>query len=89
MISSQQVIEYRHGFEFDGIMFCWKKKELYRMPYLKGNRSYQKRKLIKKEIGNGYGYSICNIPKSMSNLKEITKRIEYKETVFVDSGMPF
>jgi hypothetical protein len=89
MFSSQQVIEYKHGFEFDGIMFCWKNKELYRMPYLKGNRSYQKRKLIKKEIGNGFGYSICGVQKAMDNLEDITKSIEYKEIVFVDSGMPF
>ncbi len=89
MPNNQEVIIYSFGFEFDGIMFCWKHKELYRMPYTRGTRSYEKRKLIQKKNGGSLSYSICGHPKSMSNLDEITKRIHYEEVVNIDDGCPF
>ena len=89
MIDTQNVIIYSFGFEFDGIIFCWKNKELYRMPHVKDNRNYKKRKLELQKIGGSYGYFICGIPKSLTNLKSITKRIDHKEFMNINSDVPF
>lgn len=89
MPNNQEVIIYTFGFKFDGITFCWKNKKLYRMPYSKGCRSYVKRELIQKKNGGSLSYSICGIPKSMTNLESITKKIHYKEVVNVISDYPF
>jgi hypothetical protein len=89
MPKNQGVIIYSFGFEFDGVLYCWKNKELYRMPYTKNNRSYQKRKLNLQKIGGSYGYFICGVAKSLFNLESITKKIEYKETFTIASDCPF
>lgn len=73
-------IYYKYGFVFYGVTFCWKNKQLYRMPYLKNKRAYEKRLLKSNKRG---GYCVCGVQKSLKNLKEITKVINYKEMVFI------
>jgi hypothetical protein len=89
MTDNQQVTVYSFGFTFDGILFCWKKKELYRMPYSRGNRNYKKRKLSFHKSGGSYGYSICGKPKSMTNLEDITTNIHHKEVELIAGDCPF
>lgn len=88
MSSNQSVTIYSFGFTFDNIMFCWKHKHLYRMPYIRSNKSYNKRKLKQQKVGGSYGYWICGVFKSMKNLKEITTKIEHKEINY-QSDLPF
>lgn len=88
MSKNQQVKVYSFGFEYNSIMFIWCKKELYRMPYTRNKRSYTKRKLSQKKQGNSIGYCIDGIFKSMKNIKQITKQVDYKEIV-VNELMPF
>lgn len=85
----KQVIIYRFGFEFYGILYCWKNKELFRMPYSTGKRCYSQRKLKLQHNGGSYGYWISGLFKSLTNLKEITKEINHSTKIMVDDGLPF
>lgn len=85
----KQIIVYRFGFDFFGILYCWKSKELFRMPYVCGKRCYSQRKLKLQHNGGSYGYWISGMFKSLSNLKEITKELNYSTEIFVNDGMPF
>ena len=89
MIENKQVIIYSFGFEFDGILYCWKNKELFRMPYNKDNRYYSKRKLKIQKNGGSYGYWVSGLFKSLSNLKQITRNINYTEELIIESDCPF
>jgi len=89
MIDNQQVNVYNFGFTFNSIAFCWKNKNLYRMPYDKNQRFYEKRMLKLQKIGGSFGYWICGKFKSLTNLKEITTNINFEETIFIGDKLPF
>ena len=89
MTENENVTIYRFGFLFNNIYFCWKHKNLYRMPYKSNHRCYEKRLLKMQKVGGSFGYWICGIFKSMKNLKEITKEVLYQETIIIQNELPF
>ena len=89
MLENQEIKVYKFGFVFDNITFCWKSKKLYRMPYVKNKRSYEIRQLKLQKVGNSFGYWICGNFKSLTNLREITKVINYELMVTIDNMLPF
>ena len=88
MTDFQEIKVYKFGFIFNGITFCWNNKNLYRMPYQKELRFYDKRKLKMQKVGNSLGYWICGIFKSMKNLKHITNELNYTEEICKESELP-
>ena len=60
MTDFQDIKVYKFGFIFNGVTFCWFNKNLYRMPYQKELRFYEKRKLKMQKVGNSVitSYSI-------------------------------
>lgn len=80
----QEVITYSFGFEYHGILFCWKNKELFRMPFNRDFRYYNKRKLKQTIRNTSIGYVIDGDFKSLNTLKELTGKIEYKEKVIIN-----
>ena len=89
MPENQAINVYSFGFEYNSIVFCWHKKELYRMPYTRNKRSYNKRMLSQKKQGNSIGYCIDGDFKSMKILKQLTKQIKYEEIIKKESECPF
>ena len=89
MPDNQQSNIASFGFVYFGIVYIWYKKELYRQPYSRNSRYYNERKLKPKIIGLTIGYVIDGNFKSMKNLKEITKRINYIREVKTINDCPF
>jgi hypothetical protein len=89
MAEYQKLNVYPFGFIYNGITFCWIKKELYRMPFERNKKSYSKLKLSQKKQGNSIGYRLNGDFKSMFRLDKMTKKINYKEVVTVSDGCPF
>lgn len=79
----QEVTTYSFGFEYHGIFFCWKNKELFRMPFNRGLRYYSKRKLKPTIRNTSIGYVIDGDFKSLNTLKDLTEKIEYKEKIII------
>ena len=69
MIETQSIVIYNYGFYFNNKLYCWKNKNLYRMPYTSNLRSYNKRLLKQQHNGGSYGYWIDKNFKSTKNLK--------------------
>lgn len=91
MLDNQEIKVYRFGFEFNDIIFVWHEKKLFRMPYESSKKCYSKRQLKQQKVGNSIGYWVSGVFKSMSNLKEITTEVNYKETnIVIDKdALPF
>lgn len=53
-------IKYKHGFDFNGVLYGFKDKKLYRLPQMIGPRFYSKLEILlreeKRKSGNWKGY---------------------------------
>ena len=64
--------EIIYGVSYNGILYAWYEKELYRLPINIGNRHFGLKKLSKVAIGNNYGYRLSQKAFTISQLQEIT-----------------
>jgi hypothetical protein len=79
------IIHFKFGFEFNGLMYGWHKKELYRLPTTKNNRHYT---LMK--VGRyANGYYVGRRMKSDAIVKSMTRFINVKVEIIEDDQMPF
>lgn len=80
---------YKFGFEYKGVVYGWKDKKLYRLPYTKDKRSYSL-----KEIPF-YCYKstlVANIQRSkltLNRMKSLTKEINIEINSYICSDIPF
>ena len=80
---------YKFGFEYKGVVYGWKDKKLYRLPYTKDKRSYSL-----KEIPF-YCYKstlVANIQRSkltINRMKSLTKEINIEINSYICSDIPF
>lgn len=70
-------IKYTHGFYFDGLLYGWKDKKLYRLPKFKGKRMLHLKELKLMKVGNSFGYCFNGRKKSIAQLEAITTNINY------------
>lgn len=83
------VIKYIYGFKFDGILYGWKDKNLYRLPQTIGKRFYPLKELKEIEVGKKKGYLVGCKRKSISQLKDMTVFINFEYQAIKDSDCPF
>lgn len=80
---------YKYGFVYKGVTYGWKDKKLYKLPYVKDNRSYQ----LKQIPLNYFKYTlVANIQReklTIRKLKDLTFEINYLYTSYIDDGVPF
>lgn len=83
-------MEFNYGFIIENITYVWYRKELYRLPYTKNNRSYNFKKLKPLLIGSTKCYTIGNKKFTINKIKVLTKK--FKETLhhnIIDNKLPF
>lgn len=80
---------YKFGFKLDDVYFGWKNKKLYKLPYIKNNRSYQLKEIpfycFKSTL-------VCNLFRrkyTINKLKQLTTEINIKVNHFEESECPF
>ena len=61
-----------YGVSYNGILYGWHEKELYRLPINIGSRYFGLKKLSKVKVGNNYGYRLSQKAYTISQLQEIT-----------------
>lgn len=86
------IINYKYGFDFEGILYGWKPNEklkLYRMPQMIGKRFYPLKELKLIDVGNTKGFYVGSKKKSIAQLKDMTVFINYKYQVISDKDCPF
>jgi hypothetical protein len=80
---------YKYGFEYKGVLYGWKNKKLFRLPYTKDKRSYSL-----KEIPF-YCYKstlVANIQRNkltLNRIKTLTKEINIEINSYICDDMPF
>jgi hypothetical protein len=79
------ILKFKYGFEFEGFLFGWNNKDLYRLPSTSGNKSYGLKKLNAIIIGNSLGYRIKRKKLSLKQLKDITIFIDKECQVINDT----
>lgn len=68
---------YRYGFNYKGLTFGWKDKKLFRLPSEKDSRNYSFKQLSIIDVGNKKGYRVSRDKKTVGQLMELTKEINY------------
>jgi hypothetical protein len=79
------ILKFKYGFEYDGFLYGWNNKDLYRLPSVSGNKSYGLKKLESIIVGNGVGYRIKTKKLSVNQLKQLTIFIDKEYQVITDS----
>jgi hypothetical protein len=70
------IIDFKYGFEYNGFLFGWHKKELYRLPSVSKGKSYGIKKLSIIKVGNDKGYRVKREKMSIKKIVEMTLPIE-------------
>ena len=79
------ILKFKYGFEYDGFLYGWNNKDLYRLSSKSGNKSYGLKKLDSIVVGNSTGYRIKKQKFSLNQLKERTIFIDKEYQVIGDS----
>jgi hypothetical protein len=78
-------LNFKYGFEYKGFLYGWNKKNLYRLPSKSGNKNYGLKLLNPIMVGNSFGYRIKKQKLSISQLKQLTIRINQKIEMVEDN----
>lgn len=83
-------IEFKHGFNYKGVLYGWKDKQLYRLPTFIKKRFYPLKELKTwKRNGIDVGYYVGQERKSFVQLKSMTISINKKIDIIEDDDLPF
>ena len=80
---------YKYGFEYKGVKYGWKEKKLYRLPYVKYNRSYS---ILEIKFYCPKTTLVANIQRvklTFNRIKEMTTEINIELTSYISSDLPF
>ena len=80
---------YKFGFCYNEIPYGWKNKKLYRLPYIKNNRSYG---LLEIKFYCFKSTFVANIQKNkltINRLKAITTEINIEVSSIISNDVPF
>ena len=80
---------FAYGFEYKEVRYVWKDKKLFRLPYVKNNRSYSFKEI---PIYCFKTTLIANIQKTkltLNRMKTLTKKVDWSIDVINHSDLPF
>lgn len=80
---------YRYGLEYKGVLYGWKDKKLYKLPYTRKGRSYGI-KIVPFYVFKST--TVCNLQRdkvTIKKLESLTKEINFEVNSFIHSDLPF
>lgn len=80
------IVRYTYGFKFDGKLYGWKNRELYRLPQTIGKAFYPLKKCAR---WKDKGYYLGSAKKSFSQLKSMTIFINEEVQEIESEDCPF
>lgn len=85
------IIKYTKGFIFNGVIYGWKDKDLYRLPQVIGKRFYPafKCKPYTNDKQENIGYYVGRKRKSISQLRDMTVSVNFERQIIKDKDCPF
>lgn len=80
---------YRYGFIYKDVTYGWKNKKLFKLPYVKNNRSYQLKEIPLNCFKSILVVNIQRQKLTINKLKQLTYEINRSITSYLDDGVPF
>jgi len=83
---------FNNGFEYLGVRYGWKAKQLYRLPYSKNLRTYGLKLInphILKNKQKTVCYNICRIKKTINQLEILTEKVNWEVKIIKNKDVPF
>lgn len=80
---------YKYGLKYKGVLYGWKDKKLYKLPYTKNGRSYGI-KIVPFYVFKST--TVCNLQRdkvTIKKLKSLTKEINIKLESYESDDLPF
>ena len=88
-IMSEITTLYRYGFEYKGVFYGWRNKKLYRLPYVKNNRSYSILEITFYCFKTTLIANIQRTKLTYNRLKSMTVEINVTIGSIIDDDCPF
>ncbi len=82
-------INFNYGFTFNEVNYGWHKKQLYRLPFNRKNRSYGVKIITPVLIGSTVCFNVQRNKVTINRLKEITKKVDWKIEEIKSDDCPF
>jgi hypothetical protein len=82
-------LQYSYGFEYKNVRYAWKDKKLFRLPYIKGKRSYSFKEIPAYCPKTTIVYNIQKDKLTQNRLKSLTKKVNWTMEFIEDSDCPF
>ena len=80
---------YKYGFKYKSVVYGWKNKKLYKLPYVKNNRSYKLKQIPLNCFKSTLVVNIQREKLTINKLKRLTFEINQTVVLYVDDGIPF
>jgi hypothetical protein len=80
---------YKYGFEYKGVLYAWKDKKLFKLPYTKNKRSYNLKEIKPNVFKSTIVYNIQRTKLTINRLKTFTKEINIEIETFNENSCPF
>ena len=80
---------YKYGFEYKGVLYVWKNKKLYKLPYRKDKRSYSLKEIPFYCFKSTLVANIQRNKLTINKIKSLTKEINIEVKSFIESDCPF
>ena len=82
-------IVYNFGFEYKGVRYVWKDKKLFRLPYIKGLRTYSFKEIPSYCFKSTIVYNIQRTKLTINRLKIMTIKVNWTHDVLIGNDCPF
>jgi len=88
------ILRYKYGFDFNGVIYGFKDKKLFRLPQMIGKSFYPLKEVKyfeqKRKSGIFKGYLLYgNKRKSVAQLESMTCYINFEHEIIEDKSLPF
>jgi len=70
-------MQFNYGFIYHGVRYGWNKKQLYRLPFERNNRTFQLKKIDPIIIGCTTCYNIQRNKLTINRIKHLTTSVDW------------
>ena len=83
------IVNYEYGITFNGFVYGWKDRKLFRLPQVINKRFLPLKELSMINVGNNKGYLLNQKRLSMKQLQSMTGIINFKVEKITSKECPF
>jgi hypothetical protein len=82
-------MQFKYGLIYMGVQYGWHKKQLYRLPFTRNNRSYNLKLINPIVIGSTTCYNLQRNKVTIKRIETLTTKIDWFVEVVTEIPCPF